>query len=131
MSLTQSIKKGETIFKEGSFSECAFIIESGRVEISETDTDGEKKILGILTENDIFGEMGLIDNMPRSATATAIEDTVISVLTRESFETLSKQNPDALMPLLKVLSARLRETIDQLKQGYKWPDKDRRSRPNS
>jgi len=126
MSITQSIRKGDIIFREGSFADCAFIIEAGKVEISEKDKNGEKRVLGILTENDIFGEMGLIDEMPRSATATAIEDCVISILTKESFHNLSKHNPDALMPLLKVLSHRLRETMAQLKQGYKFPDKDRR-----
>jgi len=127
MAITHSIPKGEVIFKEGNFADCAFIIEKGRVEISETGEDGTRKVIGILKENDIFGEMGLIDQMPRSATATALEDCVISVLTRESFENLSKHNPDALMPLLKVLSIRLRETLQQLKSGYKFPGKDRRN----
>lgn len=127
MAITQSIPKGDVIFSEGSFADCAFIIEKGRVEISETGVDGQPKVLGVLTENDIFGEMGLIDEMPRSATAIALEDCVISVLTRENFENLSKHNPDALMPLLKVLSIRLRETLHQLKSGYKFPGKDRRN----
>ncbi len=126
MSIRHSYVKGETIFYEGSTSDSAYIIECGKVEISTSDSQGGKRVLGVLEEDDIFGEMGLIDNLPRSATAKALEDTTISIITKERFETLSKLEPELLKPLLKVLSQRLRETLDMLQEGYKLPGKDRR-----
>ena len=111
MSSKYTLKKGQVLFKEGSYSDAAFIIESGKVEISKTKDGGEKMIIGVLKDNDIVGEMGLIDGHPRSATVTAMSDVKIKEITREQFETLSKTNPNALMPILKVLTNRLRHTL--------------------
>jgi CRP-like cAMP-binding protein len=127
MPVKHKYRKGEIIFLEGSQGETAYIIESGRVEISDWG-EGHKRVLGVLRENDIFGEMGLIDGLPRSATAMALEDSEVYVLDRETFNSLAKQNPEIIMPIFKVLSLRLRETMKQLKQGYKLPGiVDRRS----
>ncbi len=111
MSSKYTLKKGQVLFKEGSFSDAAFIIESGKVEISVSNSGGEKTVIGVLKDNDIVGEMGLIDGNPRSATVTALSDVQIKEITREQFETLSRTNPNALMPILKVLSKRLRDTL--------------------
>ena len=115
MSLSRAFKKGETIFHQGSQSDCAFIISSGSAEILQETTEGEK-VIGKLKENEIFGEMGLIDGQPRSATARALEDSVMYVINRNSFDILVQKNPKALLPILKVLTSRLRETMDFLKQ---------------
>ena len=115
MSLSRAFKRGETIFHQGSPSDCAFIIGSGSVEILQETTEGEK-VIGKLKENEIFGEMGLIDGQPRSATARALEDSVMYVINRNSFDILVQKNPKALLPILKVLTSRLRETMDFLKQ---------------
>jgi len=70
--------------------------------------------LGRLKENDIFGELGLIDGLPRSATVTALEDCTIKVLTKDSFNSLAKNRPEVLMPIFKVLASRLRSTLKQV-----------------
>ena len=111
MSSKYTLKKCQVLFKEGSFSDAAFIIETGKVEISVNDSGGSKTVIGVLKDNDIVGEMGLIDGNPRSATVTAISDVRIKEITREQFEALSRTNPNALMPILKVLSKRLRDTL--------------------
>ena len=109
-------KKGTEIIKEGTLSDCAYIIESGRVQVSKTLSNGEAQVIGILEENDIFGEMSLIDSFPRSATVLALEDCTISVMTQEIFNSLSKHNPKALMPILKVLVSRLRKVLNILER---------------
>ena len=105
------IKKGEDILKEGTQSDCAYIIESGSVQLSKSTPKGKRKILGTLHEMEIFGELGLIDGLPRTATVTALEDCTISILTPDIFNSLAKRNPQALMPILKVLATRLRGTL--------------------
>ena len=105
-------KKGTEIIKEGTLSDGAYIIESGRVQVSKTMSNGEEQVIGILEENDIVGEMSLIDSLPRSANVVALEDCTISVMTQEIFNSLSIHNPTALMPVLRVLSQRLRKTLD-------------------
>ena len=109
-------KKGAEIIKEGMLSDCAYIIESGSVQVSKILSNGEEQVIGVLEENDIFGEMSLIDSLPRSATVLALEDCTISVMTPEVFNSLSKRNPEALMPILKVLASRLRKALNILEQ---------------
>ncbi len=121
---TQFFKKGTEIIKEGTSSDCAYIIESGRVQVSKTLSNGEEKVIGILEQNDIFGEMSLIDSLPRSATVLALEDCTISVMTQETFNNLAQHNPEVLMPILKVLAKRLRSTlglVESLQEGKPPP----------
>lgn len=125
MNLRKTLKKGEIIFHEGNPSDCAYIIGAGSIEILES-TPGGQKVLGILEDNEIFGEMGLIDGLPRSATARALKDSVVYVLTSETFDNLVLNNPESLLPIMKILTSRLRETMSCLKQGYKLPGADRR-----
>jgi len=127
---TKYFKKGEEIIKEGMLSDCAYIIDAGQVEVSKLRPNGEKQIIGVLNENDIFGEMGLIDGFPRSATVVALEDCTISIMTQEAFNSLAQHNPEALMPILKVLAKRLRATltlVEGLQEGKPTPQhlKDR------
>jgi CRP/FNR family transcriptional regulator, cyclic AMP receptor protein len=117
MNLRRNLKKGETIFSQGSPSDCAFIISSGSVEIIENTLEGQK-VIGQLTENEIFGEMGLIDGRPRSATARALEDSVVYIMTKINFDKLAREKPEALLPILKVLSGRLRETMNLMRPEY-------------
>jgi len=125
MNLRKNLKKGEIIFHEGNPSDYAYIIGTGSIEIFET-TPGGQKVLGILGDNEIFGEMGLIDGLPRSATARAREDSVVYILTPETFDNLVHKNPEALLPIMKILTSRLRETMSYLRRGYKLPGADRR-----
>ena len=125
MNLRKNLKKGEVIFHEGNPSDCAYIIGSGSIEILESSPGGQK-VLGILEDNEIFGEMGLIDGLPRSATARALKDSVVYILTPETFDNLIHKNPESLLPIMKILTCRLRETMNCLKQGYKLPGADRR-----
>ena len=127
---TKYFKKGEEIIKEGMLSDCAYIIDSGKVEVSKILQNGEKQIISLLNENDIFGEMGLIDGFPRSATVVALEDCTISIMTQAAFNSLAEHNPQALMPILKVLAKRLRSTlkmVEDMQEGKPTPQhlKDR------
>ncbi len=100
---------GEVVFEEDSPSDCAYLVEKGKFEVSRSH-NGKKQIIGILKEKDIFGEMGLIDGQPRSATVTALEKSQVSLITQECFNSMERTNPEALMPLLRVLSARIRDS---------------------
>ena len=112
----QYFKKGKEIIKEGTSSDCAYIIESGSVEVSKVLSNGERQVIGVLKANDIFGEMSLIDSLPRSANVVALEDCSVSVMTQEVFNSLSQHNPGALMPVFKILATRLRKALDSLEQ---------------
>ena len=76
--------------------------------------------MAVFNKNEIFGEMGLIDGFPRSASVIALEDCSISIITQDSFNNLAQHKPEALMPILKVLAKRLRSTltlVEDLQKG--------------
>ena len=108
---TITFKKGEDIIEEGELGDCAYIVEQGSVEVSKLTPHGEKQVLGVLEKSEIFGEMGLIDGLPRCATVTALENCVMSVCSRETFNSLADHNPESLLPIFKVLVRRLRSTL--------------------
>ena len=108
---TITFKKGDGIIEEGTLGDCAYIVEQGSVEVSKLTLHGEKQVLGVLEESEIFGEMGLIDGLPRSATVTALEDCVMSVCSQQTFNNLADHNPESLIPIFKVLVGRLRSTL--------------------
>lgn len=108
---TINFKTKEIIIEEGSPGDCAYIIEKGSVEVSKITLNGKKLVLGVLEKSEIFGEMALIDGLPRSATIIALEDCVLSVCTKETFNYLADHNPESLIPIFKVLVRRLRSTL--------------------
>ena len=107
---TITFKKGEDVIEEGTLGDCAYIVEQGSVEVSKLTPHGEKQVLGVLGKSEIFGEMGLIDGLPRCATVTALETCVLSVCSKETFNNLAHHNPESLLPIFKVLVRRLRST---------------------
>ena len=107
MSDTQRFKKGATIIQEETTGSYAYLILSGSVEVSKQVGD-EKLTLSRLVKGNIFGEMSLVDDKPRSATGVALEPTEVKVVTRERFETMLEQNPRGVIPLLKQVFQRVR-----------------------
>jgi CRP-like cAMP-binding protein len=109
--IEKEFQKGEILIREGDLSDCAYILESGRAEVLKSLPGGESQVVGTLEQNDIFGELGLIDGFPRSATVKALAPCRVSILTQQAFNSLARNNPQALMPILKILANRLRQTL--------------------
>jgi CRP-like cAMP-binding protein len=105
--LKKICKPGEVIFREGDESTEAYWVTSGRVEI--TLRSGSVGLpVARLGPGEIFGEMGLIDNKPRSATTTALGPTELEVVTEDEFEKDVLQQPARLRTYLGMLCERLR-----------------------
>ena len=120
MSKTLFFKEGEVVLKEGESSFEAYIIESGVARVTKRGLIGEDIFLAVLEEDEIFGEMGWLDRSPRSATVTAKTRLAIRVLKEEDAVQFMAHNPKALIPILRVLGSRLRETlrlIEKFTQG--------------
>lgn len=101
-------KAGESIFAEGDESALAYVIENGNVEIFRI-VRGEKARLAVLGKGDIFGEMGLVDERPRSASAAATNDVLVRTIDRDRFLDMLYNDPAATLPIIKVLFERLRQ----------------------
>ena len=105
---------GQVIFREGESSQEAYRILRGRVEISIL-ADGKPVILAQLGEGDIFGEMAMVDERPRSASAQALEVTECEVLTPENFNESVLSRPEVLIPYMASFFERLRTANDRLR----------------
>ncbi|NBR97413.1 MAG: FHA domain-containing protein [Verrucomicrobia bacterium] len=113
--MSQAIfQPGQMIFREGDTTQEAYRILKGRVEISIAG-DGKAVILAQLGEGDIFGEMAMVDERPRSASAQALEVTECEVLTAENFNEAVLQRPEILIPYLASFFERLRTANDRLR----------------
>lgn len=107
---------GETIFQEGQPSDCAYIVESGKVGVFRENSLGKLSRVYELGEHSLFGEMGLIDKYPRSATVVALADTRCRIIERSRFDYLKKFNPSFMFTLIKAFTERLRTTIAKLNE---------------
>jgi CRP/FNR family cyclic AMP-dependent transcriptional regulator len=107
MFLRKDFRKGQFIVRQGTHGTSAFVIERGKVEVSITDEQGQKKILAVLKDKDIFGEMGLIAGVVRTANVIALEDCALAVLTRENFTKLPEDNP-AVLKIKQIMAERVR-----------------------
>jgi CRP/FNR family transcriptional regulator, cyclic AMP receptor protein len=97
---------GTVLFREGEPGHDMFIIQKGRVQLTRN-LRGVEKILAVLPAGEFFGEMAIINQKPRSATATVIEESNLLVLDQPTFEKMIKDNTEIAVRLIKKLSARL------------------------
>lgn len=105
--LKQQVKKGDVIFQDGNSGQSMFIILEGQVEISKMLGD-QKTVLAKLGAGSIFGEMAILDNQPRSATAIAITNGVVLKISREMFRNRLEEVPKWLQTFFGILVERLR-----------------------
>ena len=104
---------GTVLFREGDEANCMFDIHWGKVGIYTGYGTAEQHLLTDLYQNRFFGEMGMIDKEPRSATAVVLEDdTVLETIYPEDLEELFRENPPKVEMILRNLSFRLRRLTD-------------------
>lgn len=111
--LGKKIPAGTTLFHEGDHGEEMYIIQSGKVKISKR-VRGVEKTLATLEKGEFFGEMAILNDKPRSATAEAIDACDLLVIDRKTFETLIKGNAEIALRFIKRLADRLREADAQI-----------------
>jgi CRP/FNR family cyclic AMP-dependent transcriptional regulator len=100
----------EIIFKEGEVGRrCAYLVESGRVEISKRTDDGDNRVLGYITSGGIFGEMALVDNKPRMAMARAVDATSVIIISEAMLEAKLKKADPFIRGLLNVFVRNIRD----------------------
>jgi CRP-like cAMP-binding protein len=110
------VRRGQTIFQRGDNGSSLMAVLRGRIRISSVSGDGKEVTLNVINPGEIFGEIALLDGEPRSADATAIEDTLLLVVERRHFLPFLRQNEDLFARLLAVLCSRLRRTSTALEE---------------
>jgi CRP-like cAMP-binding protein len=110
----QTYKSDDVIFQEGEQSDAAYLIISGNVQIVKGYDTSKPKEIAVVGAGEYVGEMGVIDNLPRSASAVAQGRVVCTPVTPAEFMDMLRKNPDEAIDLLKILFERLREANRRL-----------------
>lgn len=103
-------KQADIIFREGDPGQILYLVKSGQVRIFIYGLDGsETSVILLGRPGDIFGELAVIDGLPRSATAVAMEPTILYTISREAFRNHMRQNPQLAHNFMQELSSRVRQ----------------------
>ncbi|HEX9182613.1 MAG TPA: cyclic nucleotide-binding domain-containing protein, partial [Burkholderiales bacterium] len=105
----RSVTRGTIIMAAGDPTDSLYIVLSGRLKVMMSDEDGKEVILSILGPGEFFGEMGLIDDAPRSASVVAIEACELLAINRRDFKKCLAENFEMAMAVMRGLVRRLRE----------------------
>ena len=102
------------IFREGEQGDRMYLIIKGKVEVYTTSHGGYDTVLATLESSDVFGEMSLLDDLPRSASVKALEDTILLSISRIEFQQFLENNFPVAIKLLDTLSKKLRAVNEKL-----------------
>jgi len=117
----KTFRKGDVIIEKGSYGTCAYVIQAGRVEVSDL-VNNRKTVREILEEEQLFGERGLVEDKPRSTTVMAIEDVQLVVLNRNSLNQLFVENSKVLIPIIKEALFERFRTANRMLMSKEVPD---------
>jgi CRP-like cAMP-binding protein len=107
---------GDIIFSEGELGTEMYIIQSGTVEIFKK-IGGEQRVLSVLEKGDFFGEMSVLEDAPRTASARAKTDVELLKINQTTFDQMIKGNTEVAVRMLRKFSRRLRETTTMLEEA--------------
>lgn len=100
---------GREVFREGDAGDGVYLVQTGRVEISVTVGPGRRHVFAQVGPGELFGEMAVIEEKPRSASAVAVGDTAVLFIPRAAILDVMRQSPELALNLLREVSQRLRE----------------------
>jgi CRP-like cAMP-binding protein len=100
----------QVIFHRGDPGDTLYIVQSGQVKIVLLSAKGEEMVLALFQSGDFFGELSLLDGLPRSASATAVQTTVLLSVSRMEFQRVLRETPAMAEQVIGALTARLRHT---------------------
>lgn len=110
--------RNDVVFEEGAEADACFVMVNGRVAISNKSTDGRESMVAIMQRGDLFGEMGLFDDLGRSAEARALEDSEVLRVSYEVLRNIWEDKPQLLWSVVRLLSMRIRATDEALADSF-------------
>src|SRR6266480_6479950 len=117
----RTFRAGEVIFHRDDPGQVLYMIKEGKVKICNISPDGQEVSLAVLCKGEYFGEFALLDGLPRSADAVALEKVECYTLQRSDFHNAILKNPKIAIQIIEVLTRRLRST-DQMVENLIFLD---------
>jgi len=114
----EHLVRGDVIFEEGSVADRLFVVDRGRVAISNKSVDGRESMVALMEHGDLFGEMSLFDGLGRSAEARALEASTVVALPYEPLRAMWEARPDRLWTVVRLLTRRLRNMDEALADAF-------------
>ncbi|MCX6461581.1 MAG: Crp/Fnr family transcriptional regulator [Actinobacteria bacterium] len=108
--------KGDVVFSEGDDGDRLYVVSDGKIKLGHAASDGRETLLAVMGPGDMFGELSLFDPGPRTATATALTDTVLLGLSHQALRPWLTGRPEVAEALLQALAQRVRRTNDNLSE---------------
>jgi CRP/FNR family cyclic AMP-dependent transcriptional regulator len=116
----ETFAKDTAIFFQDDRSGALYIVLSGAVKVYQTADDGKERVINTLGPGEIFGELGLLDESPRSATVATLEPTEVLALTSKDVRAVVKEEPDVLWRIVEALCDRIRDlTTEALDMSFR------------
>jgi len=109
---SMTFENGEVLFETGEAADCAYVIMQGAAEIVVS-TGGAEVVSGVLQKNELFGELGVLTNSPRTATIRAQGKLVALKITDEMFLKMLMENPEMTLDVVRQLSGKLVKSHNQ------------------
>jgi CRP-like cAMP-binding protein len=120
----REFRAGDVLFREGESGEVMFVIQSGVVRVSKV-LHGSERTLATFGRGDFIGEMAILNDKPRTATATVVEDATVLVIDGKTLEKMIAHNSEIALRLIKKLAIRL-DAADEFVQILLNPDPEAR-----
>ncbi len=125
----RKFKQGDIIFREGDPGQVLYLVQSGQVRIYVNGLDGsETSVILFGRPGDMFGELAVIDGLPRSATAVALDETLLYTISRQSFRLHMQRFPQLALNFMKELTHRVRYNTRQMDSLASLPVSQRLAR---
>jgi CRP-like cAMP-binding protein len=106
--VSRELRRGDVVFEEGAVPEHLYVVEDGRIAIASKSIDGRESVFALMERGELFGEMGLLDGLGRSAEARALEPSQITEIPYVPVRTVFEENPALLWGVVALLAGRLR-----------------------
>jgi CRP-like cAMP-binding protein len=106
--VSRELRRGDVVFEEGAVPEHLYVVEDGRIAIASKSIDGRESVFALMERGELFGEMGLLDGLGRSAEARALEPSQITEIPYVPVRMVFEENPALLWGVVALLAGRLR-----------------------
>jgi CRP-like cAMP-binding protein len=110
----RNLVRGDVLFEEGSVPDELFVVLAGRIAIASRSLDGRESVFALMEAGDLFGDLGLLDGLPRSAEARALETSQVLAVPYEPVRAMFESDPRLLWGVVRMLAGRLRAMDEAL-----------------
>jgi CRP/FNR family cyclic AMP-dependent transcriptional regulator len=106
--VSRELRRGDVVFQEGAAPEHLYVVEDGRIAIASKSIDGRESVFALMERGELFGEMGLLDGLGRSAEARALEPSLVTEIPYQPVREVFEERPELLWGVVALLAGRLR-----------------------